>query len=120
MPRSMAHVEARISTEEGQEMRFFHCDARGDAWLVMPLKTLIPLLFSCRHAVCTAFADWDAEVKVALMDHGHYDPTTNHRVPAGGELDAIEIQSALRELFRATFGHSWEGLWGEKQTPVEP
>ena len=34
-------------------------------------------------------------------------------------LVALETTVVSISLDQADFGHSWEGLWGEKQTPVE-
>ena len=108
-----ARFRRTLAREDSYPERRFWCDARGQAWLVLPLTDIFPMLHFSKHPVGMHAAIWQCEVEVALAAHGWYDPGSEHRVPAGRELDAIEVQSAARERYRAVWGTSWEETWGQ-------
>jgi len=84
---------------------------RGEAFLVVRLLYLLPLMHHSRHPVACAFAYWDSHVSVALLEHGCYAPERQHQPLPGEELDAIEVQSALRDAYEEFWGKRWEETW---------
>jgi hypothetical protein len=91
-----------------------YVNPRGEAFLVLPLGELLGALHFSAHPVGRAYAVWDSEVEAALTRHGWYDPATHHTPPVGMELEAMEMQSAMREAYRAFWGRSWEATWGRE------
>jgi hypothetical protein len=79
-------------------------NARGEAFLVLPLGRLFPWLHHSRHPVATRFAVWQSGVQAALAQYGYYDPPTQHHMPPGRELDALEVKEGFHTLIQATFG----------------
>jgi hypothetical protein len=62
------------------------------------LLTLTRVMYFGRHPVCTTYAVWHTGVVSALMQHGYYDPLTNHTPPAEHQLDAIERREEGRTM----------------------
>jgi hypothetical protein len=89
--------------EEYQTPAYWH-NAKGEAFLVLPLVLLFPMLHFSRHEAGKRYAVWQSTVEAALARHGHYDPTTNHQPPIGYELDAIEIKNGFYEIMQECFG----------------
>jgi hypothetical protein len=98
--------------EEPERYRATCVQVGGPRILVVQLVPFL-LAFACRgrHKVCTTFSVWHTHVVSALMQHGYYDPATNHTPPAARQLDALEC----REDLRAGFNRLLPGLpfWGE-------
>jgi hypothetical protein len=72
-----------------------------------------------RHPVCTQFAVWYAKVLCAFMDHGYYDPLTNHTPPADQQLDAIECREEGRALLNQLLPGIGDVFGGHRPTTEE-
>jgi hypothetical protein len=92
--------------EEPERYRAVFALGGAERWGILFVQ-LQPFLLSFgewgRHPVCTTFAVWHAKVMVAFMDHGWYDPLTNHTPPAERQLDSIEMREEGRALFQRCF-----------------
>jgi hypothetical protein len=84
---------------------------RGEAFLVVRLEDLLPVLHHSGHRVGCQYAIWACEVEVALIAHGYYAPERQHRPLPGEELEAIEVQSYMREIYYHNWGRPWEETW---------
>jgi hypothetical protein len=58
----------------------------GEAFVVVALKYLVPLLAFSSHPVGQAYAAWDRRVEAALAATGWYDPARHHEPSTGDEL----------------------------------
>ena len=72
-----------------------------------------------RHRACIRFAVWHSEVVVALMQHGTYNPATNHEPLPGEELDALERREEFRDLLRGSFPAIAEVFYGEEHPDAD-
>ncbi len=61
-----------------------YVNPQGEAFLVVPLGDLLPLLHHSRHPVGCAYAVWACNVEMALTVHGCYAPERQH-TPLPGE-----------------------------------
>src|SRR5688572_30282102 len=75
-PLGDGSLSAVSGTEDYQASRWYYCNDRGEAFLVLPLGLLFPMLHMSRHAVGMQFALWESKVEATLMEHGWYDPAT--------------------------------------------
>jgi hypothetical protein len=108
-----------LTHEDYLETYGYWHNARGEAFLVLPLPKLFPVLHHSRHPVATAYSFWECQVVAALSQHGYYDPATNHQVPIGQELDAIEAKADFHDILRSCFGDRGWGFF-RTDTPEEP
>jgi hypothetical protein len=102
--RGWKYFRAALQDAEYLEPYGHHHNDRGEAFLVLPLGRLFSWLHHSRHPVACRFAVWQSQVQAALAQHGYYDPPTQHQVPAGLELDALEVKEGFYTLMQATFG----------------
>ena len=52
-----------------------------------------------------AYREKPLRMMKAFLEHGWYDPTTNHEPPSGSELEALEGREAARAIMDDLFLH---------------
>ena len=84
----------------------------GETWLMVPLKTVLgDLVFRGRSAHALAYVQWlQQDFYPAMLEHGCYDPATNHAAPVGQELDQLETRERCRGMVEHFLAHLHDNL----------
>ena len=97
----------------------FQPHGTGEWVAMLPLQALAMFIDFARHPGCTTYRLWQLEVHLAFLEHGHYDPATDHTPPPGQELAALEIRERGRDLFNEFAPGFGDALSGHRPTTAE-
>lgn len=109
-------LEAELLTRTSNDYAIVR--ALGAPWPVIwvSLRALYPLVAGRgRHAVCIKLAVWYSGVFAALLQHGTYNPATNHEPLPGQELDTIERRERIRAGLHALFPDGAALFYGKEE-----
>lgn len=106
----------QVAFMEALDVGHWQAPAIGDEdpqdWLMVPLKTVLgDLVYRGRSAHARAYVEWlKTDFFPSMLEHGCYDPATNHAPPIGKELDTLEVRERCRGMVEHFLAHLHDSL----------